>query len=135
MNKRKQSSKTGADSTANLGFEAKLWLTADKLRNTTIQLTAASKGEKPHRSGDLLGRVYEYFLTRFASTEGKNFGQFYTPSCVVRCLVEMLVTYKRRIYDPCCGSGGMFVQSEKFVESHGGKLGDISIYGQDNNAT
>jgi type I restriction enzyme M protein len=84
---------------------------------------------------DLLGRVYEYFLTRFASAEGKNGGQFYTPSCVVRCLVEMLEPYKGRIYDPCCGSGGMFVQSEKFVESHGGKLGDISIYGQESNAT
>jgi len=88
-----------------------------------------------HRSVDVLGRVYEYFLTRFASAEGKNGGQFYTPSCVVRCLVEMLAPYKGRIYDPACGSGGMFVQSEKFVESHGGKLGDISIYGQESNAT
>ncbi|HMP71885.1 MAG TPA: class I SAM-dependent DNA methyltransferase [Kiritimatiellia bacterium] len=88
-----------------------------------------------HRSVDLLGRVYEYFLTRFASAEGKNGGQFYTPSCVVRCLVEMLAPYKGRIYDPCCGSGGMFVQSEKFVESHGGRVGDISIYGQESNAT
>jgi type I restriction enzyme M protein len=101
----------------------------------TITLTAASEGEKTHRSVDLLGRVYEYFLTRFASAEGKNGGQFYTPSCVVRCLVEMLGPYKGRIYDPCCGSGGMFVQSEKFVESHGGRLGDISIYGQESNAT
>jgi type I restriction enzyme M protein len=88
-----------------------------------------------HRSVDLLGRVYEYFLTRFASAEGKNGGQFYTPSCVVRCLVEMLAPYKGRIYDPACGSGGMFVQSEKFVESHGGKRGDISIYGQESNPT
>ncbi|HWA09870.1 MAG TPA: N-6 DNA methylase [Opitutaceae bacterium] len=101
----------------------------------TIELTAASEGEKTHRSVDLLGRVYEYFLTRFASAEGKNGGQFYTPSCVVRCLVEMLAPYKGRIYDPACGSGGMFVQSEKFVESHGGRLGDISIYGQESNAT
>jgi len=101
----------------------------------TISLTAASEGEKTHRSVDLLGRVYEYFLTRFASAEGKNGGQFYTPSCVVRCLVEMLAPYKGRIYDPCCGSGGMFVQSEKFVEAHGGRLGDISIYGQESNAT
>jgi type I restriction enzyme M protein len=90
---------------------------------------------KTHRSVDILGRVYEYFLTMFASAEGKNGGQFYTPSCVVRCLVEMLGPYKGRIYDPCCGSGGMFVQSEKFVESHGGRLGDISIYGQESNAT
>ncbi len=106
----------------------------------TIELTAASEGESSsnkngHGSIDLLGRVYEYFLTRFASAEGKNGGQFYTPSCVVRCLVEMLAPYKGRIYDPACGSGGMFVQSEKFVESHGGKLGDISIYGQESNAT
>jgi type I restriction enzyme M protein len=88
-----------------------------------------------HRSVDLLGRVYEYFLTRFASAEGKNGGQFYTPRCVVQLLVEMLAPYKGRIYDPCCGSGGMFVQSENFVEAHGGKLGDISIYGQESNAT
>ena len=101
----------------------------------TIALTAASAGEQTHRSVDLLGRVYEYFLTRFASAEGKNGGQFYTPSCVVRCLVEMLGPYQGRIYDPCCGSGGMFVQSEKFVEAHGGKIGDISIYGQESNAT
>ena len=96
---------------------------------------AGGEGRSTHRSVDLLGRVYEYFLTRFASAEGKNGGQFYTPSCVVRCLVEMLAPYKGRIYDPACGSGGMFVQSEKFVESHGGKLGDISIYGQESNAT
>jgi type I restriction enzyme M protein len=88
-----------------------------------------------HRSVDLLGRVYEYFLTKFASAEGKNGGQFYTPSCIVRLLVEMLAPYKGRVYDPCCGSGGMFVQSEKFVEVHGGKLGDISIFGQESNAT
>ncbi|MBB5349969.1 type I restriction enzyme M protein [Haloferula luteola] len=84
---------------------------------------------------DILGRVFEYFLTMFASAEGKNGGQFYTPSCIVRLLVEMLAPYRGRIYDPACGSGGMFVQSEKFVESHGGKLGDISIYGQESNPT
>src|SRR5216117_3775535 len=72
-----------------------------------ITLTAASEGEETHRGVDLLGRFYEYFLTRFASAEGKNGGQFYTPSCVVRCLVEMLAPYKGRIYDPACGSGGM----------------------------
>ncbi len=91
--------------------------------------------DEASRSKDLLGRVFEYFLTQFASAEGKNGGQFYTPSCVVRLLVEMLAPYKGRIYDPCCGSGGMFVQSEKFVEAHGGKLGDISIYGQESNPT
>jgi type I restriction enzyme M protein len=91
--------------------------------------------EAGSQSKDILGRVFEYFLTQFASAEGKNGGQFYTPSCVVRLLVEMLAPYKGRIYDPACGSGGMFVQSEKFVESHGGKLGDISIYGQESNPT
>src|SRR6202045_1980252 len=92
-------------------------------------------GDKESRSKDILGRVYEYFLSQFASAEGKKGGQFYTPQSVVRLLVEMLAPYKGRIYDPCCGSGGMFVQSEKFVEAHGGKLGDISIYGQESNAT
>src|SRR5213080_3187294 len=92
-------------------------------------------GDKANRSKDILGRVYEYFLSRFASAEGKKGGQFYTPQSVVRLLVEMLAPYKGRVYDPCCGSGGMFVQSEKFVEAHGGKLDDISIYGQESNAT
>ena len=87
------------------------------------------------RSKDTLGRVYEYFLSRFASAEGKSGGQFYTPSHVVRVLVEMLAPYKGRVYDPCCGSGGMFVQSEKFIEAHAGKIGDISIYGQESNYT
>ena len=103
-----------------------------------IQLAASQSDEarnKQHRSFDLLGRVYEYFLSRFASAEGKKGGQFYTPQSVVRLLVEMLTPYKGRVYDPCCGSGGMFVQSEKFVEAHGGRLGDISIYGQESNAT
>ena len=101
----------------------------------TISLIASSEGEKTHRSVDLLGRVYEYFLTRFASAEGKNGGQFYTPSCIVRLIVEMLAPYKGRVYDPACGSGGMFVQSEKFVLEHGGRIGDIAIYGQESNAT
>lgn len=92
-------------------------------------------GDAESRSKDILGRVYEYFLGQFASAEKKNGGQFYTPRCVVQLLVEMLEPYKGRVYDPCCGSGGMFVQSEKFVESHGGKVGDISIYGQESNPT
>ena len=92
-------------------------------------------GDKQNRSRDVLGRVYEYFLTRFASAEGKNGGQFYTPQCVVRVLVEMLAPYKGRVFDPCCGSGGMFVSSEKFVEAHGGRIGDVSIYGQESNHT
>ena len=92
-------------------------------------------GEQENRSKDILGRVYEYFLSQFASAEGKRGGQFYTPRCVVRTLVEMLAPYKGRVYDPCCGSGGMFVQSEVFVEAHGGKRDDISIYGQESNPT
>ena len=92
-------------------------------------------GTAADRAKDTLGRVYEYFLARFASAEGKSGGQFYTPSSVVRVLVEMLAPYKGRVYDPCCGSGGMFVSSEKFIEAHGGKLGDISIYGQESNYT
>jgi type I restriction enzyme M protein len=92
-------------------------------------------GDRENRSKDILGRVYEYFLSQFASAEGKKGGQFYTPRCVVRVLVEMIEPYKGRVYDPCCGSGGMFVSSEKFVEAHGGKIGDISIYGQESNPT
>ena len=92
-------------------------------------------GSTADRAKDTLGRVYEYFLARFASAEGKSGGQFYTPSRVVRVLVEVLAPYKGRVYDPCCGSGGMFVSSEKFIEAHSGKLGDISIYGQESNYT
>ena len=99
-------------------------------------------GDKEHRTKDILGRVYEYFLAQFASAEGKKGGQFYTPRCVVQLLVEMLAPYRGRVYDPCCGSGGMFIQSVKFVEAHatgngnGGKArGDISIYGQESNHT
>lgn len=92
-------------------------------------------GDKESKSKDILGRVYEYFLSEFASAEGKKGGQFYTPRCVVQLLVAMLAPYKGRVYDPCCGSGGMFVQSEKFVEAHGGRIGDISVYGQESNHT
>ena len=97
--------------------------------------SSAALGSSEHRSKDVLGRVYEYFLAKFASAEGKLGGQFYTPRHVVQLLVEMLAPYKGRVYDPCCGSGGMFVQSEKFVEAHGGKIGDISVYGQESNHT
>ncbi|MBM3748122.1 MAG: SAM-dependent DNA methyltransferase [Acidobacteria bacterium] len=92
-------------------------------------------GDPENRSKDILGRAYEYFLGQFASAEGKKGGQFYTPRCVVRVLVEMLAPYKGRVFDPCCGSGGMFVQSEKFAEAHGGRIGDISVYGQESNPT
>jgi len=92
-------------------------------------------GDRENKAKDILGRVYEYFLGQFADAEGKKGGQFYTPKSIVTLLVEMLEPFHGRIYDPCCGSGGMFVQSEKFVEEHGGKLGDISIYGQESNQT
>ncbi len=92
-------------------------------------------GDKESRSKDALGRVYEYFLSQFASAEGKKGGEFYTPRCVVRLLVEMIEPYKGRVYDPCCGSSGMFVQSEEFIAAHGGRIGDISIYGQESNYT
>lgn len=92
-------------------------------------------GDTENKNNDILGRVYEYFLGQFANAEGKKGGQFYTPRSIVKLLVEMLEPYKGRIFDPCCGSGGMFVQSEKFVEAHGGNIGDISIYGQESNQT
>jgi len=92
-------------------------------------------GDKENRSKDILGRVYEYFLGQFADAEGKKGGQFYTPRSIVELLVEMIEPYKGRIFDPCCGSGGMFVQSEKFVKAHEGKIGDISVYGQESNPT
>jgi len=92
-------------------------------------------GDAENRSKDILGRVYEYFLGQFANAEGKKGGQFYTPRSIVKILVEMIEPYHGRIYDPCCGSGGMFVQSEKFVEAHEGKLDDISVYGQESNRT
>lgn len=98
-------------------------------------ISGIALGEGKDQARDLLGRVYEYFLGQFAGSEGKRGGEFYTPRSVVRTMVEMLEPYKGRVYDPCCGSGGMFVQSEKFVEAHGGRLGDISIYGQESNYT
>ncbi len=92
-------------------------------------------GRESGETLDMLGRVYEYFLGQFAGAEGKRGGEFYTPRSVVRLMVEMLEPFKGRVYDPCCGSGGMFVQSERFLESHGGRLGDIAIYGQESNYT
>lgn len=92
-------------------------------------------GDVKSRSADVLGHVFEYFLGEFALAEGRKGGQFYTPRCVVELLVEMLEPYKGRVFDPCCGSGGMFVHSEKFVESHRGNVNDISIYGQESNQT
>lgn len=92
-------------------------------------------GTAKARSADVLGHVFEYFLGEFALAEGKQGGQFYTPRSIVELLVDMLAPYKGRVFDPCCGSGGMFVQSEKFVEEHQGRIDDISIYGQESNQT
>src|SRR5208283_4617392 len=92
-------------------------------------------GDRESRKKDILGRVYEYFLGQFADAEGKSGGQFYTHSCIVKILVNMIEPYKGRVFDPCGGSGGMFVQSEKFVEEHRGRVGDIAIYGQESNQT
>jgi type I restriction enzyme M protein len=101
----------------------------------TLETEPLEPVAEPRRQQDLLGQVYEYFLGQFALAEGKKGGQFYTPESVVKVLVEMLEPYKGRVFDPCCGSGGMFVQSEKFVSHHRGRLDDISIYGQESNET
>ena len=98
-------------------------------------ISTIGMNEEGDKSKDILGRVYEYFLGGFAGAEGKRGGEFYTPRSVVRVLTEMLEPYKGRVYDPCCGSGGMFVQSEKFVAEHGGRIGDIRVYGQEMNGT
>lgn len=92
-------------------------------------------GDEAAKSKDILGKVYEYFLGQFALAEGKKGGQFYTPASIVKLLVEMLEPYQGRVFDPCCGSGGMFVMSEKFVKEHQGKTNDISIFGQESNQT
>jgi type I restriction enzyme M protein len=92
-------------------------------------------GTKESQNRDVLGRVYEYFLQQFASNEGKHGGEFYTPKSIVKTLVEMIEPHKGRIYDPCCGSGGMFVQSEEFVKEHQGIISDLSVYGQESNPT
>lgn len=107
-----------------------------KLGEVVDLIGTISLSDNSNKSKDILGRVYEYFLGEFASAEGKKGGQFYTPRSVVRLLVEMLSPKPgSRIYDPCCGSGGMFVQSEKFIEEHGGRIGDVSVYGQESNPT
>ncbi|MCK5266557.1 MAG: SAM-dependent DNA methyltransferase, partial [Spirochaetes bacterium] len=99
------------------------------------EISKIALGDAKARSADILGHVFEYFLGEFALAEGKKGGQFYTPRSVVELLIEMLEPHKGRVFDPCCGSGGMFVQSEKFVSSHQGKVNDISIYGQESNQT
>jgi len=109
---------------------AKLAALIDSINN--IDTVADQQGESEQ---DIVGRVYEYFLGKFAATEGKGGGEFYTPKCVVNLLAEMIEPYRGKIYDPCCGSGGMFVQSVKFITSHSGNQKDISIYGQEQTST
>ena len=100
-----------------------------------LKLFSDIEFQDEHKGQDVLGRVYEYFLGEFARLEGKRGGQYYTAGCVVKLLVAMIEPFKGRVYDPCCGSGGMFVQSERFVEEHGGRLNDVSVFGQESNPT
>src|SRR5690606_2412124 len=106
-----------------------------KLGELVDLISTIGFGDDASAARDILGQVYEYFLGQFASAEGKKGGQFYTPASIVKTLVAVLAPHKGQVYDPCCGSGGMFVQSEKFIEAHGGKIGDVSIYGQESNPT
>ncbi|QAA92441.1 class I SAM-dependent DNA methyltransferase [Pollutimonas thiosulfatoxidans] len=106
-----------------------------KLGELVDMISTIGFGGDANAARDILGQVYEYFLGQFASAEGKKGGQFYTPASIVNTLVAVLAPHKGQVYDPCCGSGGMFVQSEKFIEAHGGKTGDVSIYGQESNPT
>ncbi|VVO50234.1 hypothetical protein PS838_00252 [Pseudomonas fluorescens] len=114
---------------------ARAQLPDGKLGELVDLISVIGFGGDAHQARDLLGQVYEYFLGQFASAEGKKGGQFYTPASIVKTLVAVLNPHYGKVYDPCCGSGGMFVQSEKFIEAHGGKLGDVSIYGQESNPT
>ncbi|MCW8275952.1 SAM-dependent DNA methyltransferase [Pseudomonas sp. PCH199] len=114
---------------------ARAQLPDGKLGELVDLVSTIGFGGDANQARDLLGQVYEYFLGQFASAEGKKGGQFYTPGSIVKTLVAVLNPHHGKVYDPCCGSGGMFVQSEKFIEAHGGKLGDVSIYGQESNPT
>jgi type I restriction enzyme M protein len=114
---------------------ARAHLPDGKLGELVDLISTIGFGEDANQARDVLGQVYEYFLGQFASAEGKKGGQFYTPASIVKTLVAVLAPHDGKVYDPCCGSGGMFVQSEKFIEAHGGKLGDVSIYGQESNPT
>jgi len=110
---------------------ARAQLPDGKLGELVDLVSTIGFGENPSTARDVLGQVYEYFLGMFASAEGKRGGQFYTPASIVKTLVTVLSPHHGKVYDPCCGSGGMFVQSEKFIEAHGGKIGDVAIYGQE----
>lgn len=114
---------------------ARVQLPDGKLGELVDLISTIGFGDDAGKARDLLGQVYEYFLGQFASAEGKKGGQFYTPASIVKTLVAVLNPHHGKVYDPCCGSGGMFVQSEKFIEAHGGRLGDVSIYGQESNPT
>ncbi|MGS0753743.1 N-6 DNA methylase [Roseateles sp. GG27B] len=114
---------------------ARAQLPDGKLGELVDLVSTIGFGDNPSVARDVLGQVYEYFLGMFASAEGKRGGQFYTPASIVKTLVAVLSPHHGQVYDPCCGSGGMFVQSERFIEAHGGKLGDVSIYGQEANPT
>ena len=114
---------------------ARRGISPERLGGLIDQVASIAIGTDQAKAKDVLGRVYEYFLGKFAAAEGKLGGEFFTPSSVVRLLVEMIEPYEGRVYDPCCGSGGMFVQSERFVEAHGGSRRDISIFGQESNPT
>ncbi|WP_431265777.1 type I restriction-modification system subunit M [Roseateles chitinivorans] len=114
---------------------ARAQLPNGKLGELVDLVSTIGFGADPGAARDVLGQVYEYFLGMFASAEGKRGGQFYTPASIVKTLVAVLAPHHGQVYDPCCGSGGMFVQSERFIEAHGGKLGDVSIYGQEANPT
>ncbi len=114
---------------------ARAQLPDGKLGELVDLISTIGFGEDQSKARDILGQVYEYFLGQFASAEGKRGGQFYTPASIVKTLVAVLAPHHGQVYDPCCGSGGMFVQSERFIEAHGGKVGDVSIYGQEANPT
>ena len=114
---------------------ARRGIAPEKMKGLIDLIAGIGFKEERSRARDMLGRVYEYFLGKFAQKEGKSGGEFYTPRSIVRLLVEMLEPYEGRVYDPCCGSAGMFVQSQRFVEAHGGLKTSISIFGQESNAT
>lgn len=114
---------------------ARRGIAPERLGGLIDQIASIAVGTKEAQKKDILGRVYEYFLGKFAAAEGKLGGEFFTPSSVVRLMVEMIEPYEGRVYDPACGSGGMFVQSEKFAEAHGGTKRDLSVFGQESNPT
>ena len=114
---------------------ARAQLPDGKLGELVDLVSTIGFGDNPSTARDVLGQVCEYFLGMFASAEGKRGGQFYTPASIVKTLVAILSPHSGQVYDPCCGSGDMFVQSEKFIEAHGGKIGDVSIFGQEANPT